>query len=167
MNDMPTRYRLTRRGTRGGTFYCVDKATGKRSSLRTNDRDEARQIVEARNQAERQPVLNLQIAKAYLAGADKGMTTRTWQNALDALIQTKLSANQARWRTAAKDKALAPLLSRVIIDTPAELLLQALQTGTVSTIRLGRAREAGRLPRAVRAGGTGPQQQSRASQCNG
>jgi len=49
---------LIRRGVRGGAFYCVDNKTGKR----TGSEDEARQIVEAKNQAERQPVLNLQIA---------------------------------------------------------------------------------------------------------
>ena len=67
---METRYRLIRRGVRGGTFYCVDTKTGKRTSLRTGNEDEARQIIHAKNQALRQPVLNLQIAKAYLAGAD-------------------------------------------------------------------------------------------------
>src|SRR5712671_6539632 len=72
---MKTRYRLIRRGVRGGGFYCVDSMTGKRTSLRTGSKDEARQIVEAKNQAERQPVLDLQIAKAYLAGTDNGITT--------------------------------------------------------------------------------------------
>ena len=33
----------------------------------------------------------------------------------------------------AKDRALAPLLPRIIIETPGELLLRALQAGTVST----------------------------------
>src|SRR5436190_181502 len=56
---MKTRYRLIRRGVRGGAFYCVDNKSGKRTSLRTGSEDEARQIVEAKNQAERQPVLNL------------------------------------------------------------------------------------------------------------
>jgi integrase len=114
-------------------FYCVDKTTGKRTSLQTTNPDEARQIVEAKNQAERQPVLNLQIAKAYLAGTDNGIATRTWQNALDSLINSKEGANQHRWRTVARDKALAPLLPRVIIETPGELLLKVMQAGTVST----------------------------------
>src|SRR5512140_1394182 len=130
---MKTRYRLTRRGIRGDKFYCVDKTTGKRTSLHTSDEEEARQIVGAKNQAQRQPVLNLQIAKAYLAGTDNGIATRTWQNAMDALINSKLGSNQHRWRTAAKDKAFAPLLPRVIIETPGELLLRVMQTGTVST----------------------------------
>jgi integrase len=130
---MKTRYRLTRRGIRGDRFYCVDTTTGKRTSLRTANQEEARQIVEAKNQSERQPVLNLQIAKAYLAGTDSGIATRTWQNAIEALSNTKQGANQARWRIAARDKAFVPLMPRIIIETPAELLLKVLQTGTVST----------------------------------
>jgi len=39
MNNMTTRYRLTHRGIRGWMFYCVDKTTGKRTSLKTLDRD--------------------------------------------------------------------------------------------------------------------------------
>jgi len=133
MNQMNNRYRLICRGGRGGQFYCVDKTTGKRTSLKTNNEDEAHQIVEARNQAERQPVLNLQIAKAYLAGTDNGIATRTWQNALDALIASKQGSNQHRWKTAAKDKALVPILPRVIVETSAELLFKVMLKGTVST----------------------------------
>jgi hypothetical protein len=57
MNNMKTRFRLTCRGVRGGMFYCVEKTTSKRSSLQTTNADEVQQIVEAKNQAERQPVL--------------------------------------------------------------------------------------------------------------
>jgi integrase len=78
-------------------------------------------------------VLNLHIAKAYLVGSDTGIATRTWQQAIDALIATKQGANQHRWRTAAKDKAFAILLPRVIIETQGELLLKVLQNGTVAT----------------------------------
>jgi integrase len=133
MNKMKTRYRLTRRGIRGDRFYCVDKTTGKRTSLGTTSADDARQIVEARNNSVRQPVLNLQIAKAYLAGTDNGIATRTWQQAIESLTNTKQGANQHRWRTAARDKAFAPLMPRIIIETPGELLLKVLQTGKVST----------------------------------
>ena len=78
-------------------------------------------------------MLNLQIAKAYLAGADKSLTTRTWQQAIEVLTESKHGANRERWLRVAKDKALAPLLPRTIVDTPGELLLKAIQIGTVST----------------------------------
>ncbi len=130
---MRTRYRLIRRGNRSGGFYCVDTQTGKRTSLSTASEDEARQVVEAKNQTERQPVLNLQTAKAYLAGTDNGITTRTWQYAIEALTDTKQGANRQRWLQVMKDKALVPLFPKAIIETQSELLLRALRMGTVST----------------------------------
>jgi len=130
---MKTRYRLICRGIRGGAYYCVDTQTGKRTSLGTTNADDAQQIIAAKNNSERQPVLNLQIAKAYLARSDNGIKTRTWQHAIEALTNTKQGANQHRWKTAAKDKAFTMLLPQVIIETKAETILKVLQMGTVST----------------------------------
>ncbi len=130
---MKTRYRLIRRGLRGRGFYCVDTNTGKRTSLGTSNEDDARQIVEAKNQAERQPMLNLQIAKAYLAGTDSGITTRTWQHVFDILIAGKQGANQRRWETAAKDRAFDGIRHQVVIETRGEKLLKVMHLGTVST----------------------------------
>ena len=77
MNDhMKLRFRLIRRSIRGGKFYCVDTLTGKRTSLGTQNEDEATQLVQAKNQALRPLVVNLHIAKAYLAGSDSGVATR-------------------------------------------------------------------------------------------
>jgi hypothetical protein len=111
----------------------VDSTTGERSSLGTIQKADAEQIVNAKNQALRQPALNLQIAKAYLAGTDSGITTRTWQHAIEALMASKHGANQCRWKTAARDRAFASLLSRVIVETNGETLLKVMQAGTVST----------------------------------
>lgn len=130
---MKMHYRLFRRGIRGGVFYCVDCTTGKRTSLQTGNEEEARQIVDAKNQATRQPVLNLQIAKAYLAGTDSGITKRTWQNALDSLTGSKHGANRERWQRASKDKAYDLIRHQIIIETQAETLLKVLRQGTVST----------------------------------
>ncbi len=94
---MKARYRLTYRSDRGKMFFCVDSETGKRTSLHTKDRDAAEQIVLAKNQALRQPTLNLSIAKAYLAGTDSGVATRTWQHALNALVETKNGPTKYRW----------------------------------------------------------------------
>lgn len=130
---MKPRFRLIRRGIRGGAFYCVDAHTGKRTSLGKIDADAAEQIVAAKNQAERQPVLNLQIAKAYLAGTDSGLSTRTWGDAFAARAATKKGPTLRRWLTAAKDPALASLMPQVIIETHGEMLLHALNRGKVST----------------------------------
>jgi hypothetical protein len=103
---MKTRYRLIRRGVRSGVFrfYCVDTKTGKRTSLGKHSEDEARQIINAKNQALRQPMLNMQIAKAYLYGTENGIATRTWQQALDSLTANKEGDNQKRWKRGGKEK---------------------------------------------------------------
>src|SRR5882672_2236340 len=75
---MKNRFRLYRR-TMGGVFYVHDSETGKQESLGTRDRAESTTLLNARNESVRQPQLNLHIAKAYLAGTDFGVSTRTWQ----------------------------------------------------------------------------------------
>jgi integrase len=129
---MKKRFRLYRR-TMGGVFYVHDSETGKQESLGTRDRAEATTLLNARNESVRQPQLNLQIAKAYLAGTDSGVSTRTWQNALDAIVETKSGSTQDRWRRAAKETALDGIRDRIIIETQAEQLLACLKAGTVST----------------------------------
>ena len=94
---MKRRFILYRRKL-GGTFYVEDTETRKQESLGTKDRAEATSLVNARNESVRQPQLNLQIAKAYLAGTDSGVSNRTWQQALDAIVETKSGSTQDRWR---------------------------------------------------------------------
>ena len=48
-------------------------------------------------------------------------------------METKHGSTKERWLRAAKDKALYGLRHKIIIETQAESLLQALKSGTVST----------------------------------
>lgn len=128
---MKARYRLTRRGSRGDTFYCKDTKTGQRVSLKTSDAEEAQRIINAKNEAERQPMLNLQLAKAYLLGSDSAK--RTWRHAIVALTETKVGANKDRWITAQKDKACQTLWPKRIVETQDEDLLKVIRAGCVST----------------------------------
>ncbi|HEV2435672.1 MAG TPA: hypothetical protein VG077_06705, partial [Verrucomicrobiae bacterium] len=80
---MKRRFILYRRKL-GGMFYIEDTETRKQESLGTKDRAEAMSLLQARNESVRQPQLNLQIAKAYLAGTDSGVSKRTWQDAFNA-----------------------------------------------------------------------------------
>ncbi len=80
---MKRRFILYRRKL-GGTVYVEDTETRKQESLGTKDRAETMSLLNARNESVCQPQLNLQIAKAYLAGTDSGVSNRTWQQALDA-----------------------------------------------------------------------------------
>jgi hypothetical protein len=82
--------------------------------------------LQAKNRIERQPVLTPQIAKAYLAGTDSAISTRTWQEAMDALIGTKKGANQRRWQNAANDQAFKLLLPEVTPKSSIRLATPAL-----------------------------------------
>ena len=61
-------------GNRGGGFYCKDSLTGSRTSLDTENRAEAERLVQHKNEALRQPLLNRKIGMAYLAGTDSAIT---------------------------------------------------------------------------------------------
>ena len=73
---MKSKFNLFRRGA---VFYMEDTATGKQTSLRTKDETEAKSLLNARNEAQRQPVLNLHLARAYLTASDPAFIERTWQ----------------------------------------------------------------------------------------
>ena len=59
---------------RGSTWYCEDTLTGKQETLRTKDRETALRLVNARNEAQQQPAINLQIARAYISVSDPAAT---------------------------------------------------------------------------------------------
>ena len=122
-----------RRGSRGGKFYCVDVINGSRTSLKTESKDDAEQVVWAKNQALRQPSLNLHIARAYLAGVDPASSTRTWQEALTMIIELKTGETKERWERAARGLAFDLIRNKPIIETQPMHLLSVLKAGTVST----------------------------------
>jgi integrase len=130
---MKTRYRLIRRGTRGGMFYCVDTKTGKRTSLQTANEDEARQLMKSRNNADRQPAMNLQIAQVYLQHGDPALSARTWQNVMEQIVAVKSGETLLRWQAAIRDKAFDLLRHRKLIETTAEHFLTTMKAGTIST----------------------------------
>jgi hypothetical protein len=118
---------------RGGVFYCEDTNSRKQVSLRTKDEGEAQTLLHAKNESVRQPVLNLQIARTYLAASDPLMPKRTWQHVLDEIVKTKTGPTQYRWTNVAKDKAMISLLNQKLTETVAEDLFRVMQAGTVST----------------------------------
>ncbi|MGA9451829.1 MAG: tyrosine-type recombinase/integrase [Verrucomicrobiia bacterium] len=130
---MKTRYRLIRRGVRNGAFYCVDTKTGKRTSLGIHDEGEARQIVESKNLAERQPFINLQIARAYLMAGDPACASRTWQVVMEEICKAKQGETQSRWLWAIRNKAFDGIRQQTVLGTTAEQFLRVLEIGTVST----------------------------------
>jgi len=129
---MKSRFILYRRKL-GGMFYVEDTVTRKQESLGTKDRAEATSLLNARNESARQPQLNLQIAKAYLAGTDSGVSTRTWQDAFNAIIEHKRGTTKDRWQRGSRQAAFDLIHPLVIVETQAEQLFACLKAGTVST----------------------------------
>lgn len=129
---MRLRYRLYRRKN-GGRYYLHDDVTGKQESLGTNDRTVATRLLHSRNEAEQQPAVNLQIARAYLVASDPQIATRTWQLVMDEMVKLKKGDTQHRWATAIKDKALNIIRNLPVLETRPEHFLRVLETGKVST----------------------------------
>jgi len=92
---MRSRFRLYRR-KKGGRYYVHDDTTGKQKSLHTANRATALRLFHSRNEAEQQPAVNLQIARAYLAASDPAVTTRTWQQVMEEIIKLKEGSGTAR-----------------------------------------------------------------------
>jgi hypothetical protein len=127
---MKARFRLFRRGR---IFWCHDSLSGRQESLGTRDRVDARRLLHARNEAHAVPFVNLQMARAYMMAADPKAASRTWREVIAEIVKLKQGETRRRWIIAQKDKALADLNERPLIETRAEHLLRAMEVGKVST----------------------------------
>jgi integrase len=107
--------------------------TGKQESLGTNDRATAVRLFHSRQEAEQQPAVNLQIARAYLAASDSQIATRDWQFVMDEMVKLKKDETQRRWQTAIKDKAFENIRLLPLLETRPEHFLRVLEVGKVST----------------------------------
>jgi hypothetical protein len=134
---MKQRFRIWRRNkhARGtsGVYYIEDTETGTRTSLQTNDRQTAERLLSARREAEQQPQINLQIARTYLLASDPIMITRTWNEVIQSIVDTKTGETRRRWKVAARDPAFNAIRDKPLVETRAEHFLAALKAGTVST----------------------------------
>jgi hypothetical protein len=84
---------------RAGVYYSEATVTRKQHSLRTKDEAEALTILHSKNEAHRQPVLNLQIARTYLTAIDPEVAKRTWQVPMDEMTKTKTGPTHHRRET--------------------------------------------------------------------
>ena len=128
---MKQRYGLLKRPW--GVFYAKDKLTGQQVSLGTRSKHEAQRLLHARNEAHQQPMLNRQMARAYLSAIDPAAAKRTWQFVMDEVLKTVKGPTKDRWITAIKDRAYAALKTLPLAETRAEHFLKALHEGTVAT----------------------------------
>jgi len=72
-----------------GVFYLKNKITGEQTSLQTRDKAEAQRLLQARNESESQPHLNLSLARVYLNGADPQLATHTWQEVMEHIVTVR------------------------------------------------------------------------------
>jgi integrase len=127
---MKARFILFRRN---GTYYCEDTTTRKQSSLRTKDEAEAATLLATKNEAVRQPAMNLQIAQVYLKHSDPTLAGRTWADVMRQVALGKNGPTKERYDMAIKDSALDDLRDRKLLETTGEHFLAVLRAGTVST----------------------------------
>ncbi len=90
---------------RAGIYYSEDTTTRQQTSLRTKDEAEALTLLHSKNEAHRQPILNLHIARTYLTATDPEIAKRTWQAPMDEMTRTKTGPTLIRCQRAMKDKA--------------------------------------------------------------
>src|ERR1039458_5528302 len=103
---MKQRYHSFRR--ENGIYYALDTLSRKRQSLNTTRPEEAQRLLNALNEACKQPAINLQIARVYLQHSDPDYAKRTWRFVMDRMGEPKSGNTRKRWDTAVKDRAFDP-----------------------------------------------------------
>jgi integrase len=127
---MKQRFILFRRAR---VYYSEDTTTRKQISLRTKDEAEALTLLHSKNEAHRQPILNLHIARTYLAATDPEIAHRTWQAPMDEMTRTKTGPTLIRYNRAMRDTAFDIIRNLPILETHAGEFLEVLKTGSVAT----------------------------------
>jgi integrase len=119
--NVQLKYRIYRR--KNGKYYWQENDSKKQGSLQTTDRREAERLLHAKNEAYRQPLLNLNLARTYLAAHDPLMVTRTWQAVMNEMATHGIPTTQDRCARGFRSKAYDPIRNRQLVQTTgAELL---------------------------------------------
>src|ERR1700733_10263343 len=128
---MKTKYTLFRRG---GVFYAQESATGQQRGLRTKDETEAKSLLNARKEAQRQPVLNLHLARAYLTASDPAFVERTWQTVMEQLQSRGKDSSRERYKTVFKSASFDALRQKKLLETTADDFFAVFKDGKVSIV---------------------------------
>jgi hypothetical protein len=119
--NVQLKYRLYRR--RNGVFYWQENDSSKQGTLRTTDRRKAERLLNAMNESHRQPTLNLNLARAYLAAHDPRMAQRTWQTVMDEMATHGIPTTQHRCARGFRSKAYDPIRNKPLLQTTGADLL--------------------------------------------
>jgi integrase len=128
---MKTKYTLFRRN---GIYYSQDATTGQQKSLRTRDETDALKLINARNEAHRQPVLNLHLARAYLTASDPAFVERDWQTVMDQLQARGKDSSRERYANVFKSSAFDALRHKKLLETTTDDFLAVFKDGKVSIV---------------------------------
>lgn len=116
----------------GKVWWCQDTETGKRESLCTKDKNEARRLLDTKNQPHNYAGFHVQMARTHLLVSDPKALTRTWQHVMDAIVSKKTGPTKIRWERAAKAKAFDSIRNLVVSNTKADEFLAVLASDRVS-----------------------------------
>jgi hypothetical protein len=119
--NVQLKYRLYRR--HNGIFYWQNNTSNKQGTLRTTDKREAERQLNAMNESHRQPTLNLNLARAYLAAHDPKMAQRTWQAVMNEMATHGIPTTQERCARGFRSKAYDPIRDKPLVQTTGADLL--------------------------------------------
>ncbi len=129
---MKTKFKIFRRDN--GVYYTEDTTTGKQASLHTKDEAEAASLLHAKNEAQRQPVLNLHLARAYLTASDPAFVERTWSVVMAQLQARGKESSRERFASAFKSPALNGLRNKKLLETTTDDFFAVFRCAKPSTI---------------------------------
>src|SRR6266480_4102393 len=113
--NVQLKYRLFRR--RNGVFYWQANDSAKQGTLRTIERREAERLLNAMNESHREPTLNLNLARAYLAAHDPKMAQRTWQAVMDEMATHGIPTTRERCARGFRSKAYDAIRNKRLVQT--------------------------------------------------
>jgi integrase len=124
--NVQLKYRLYR--WHNGIFYWQDNGAKKQGTFRTTDKREAERLLHAMNESHREPTLNLNLARAYLAEHDPKMANRTWQAVMDEMATHGIPTTQERCARRFRSKAYDPIRNKPLVQTTGADLLAIIHT---------------------------------------
>lgn len=127
---MKNRYRMF---LRGSVFYAHDSESGKQTSLKTRDRRKAERLLLAKNEADEQPLMNLAMARTYLAAHDPKLVTRSWADVIEIFSSNGGETTRERCQRAFASAPFNFIRNKLLAETTGEDLLNVLRVGGTST----------------------------------
>jgi integrase len=102
------------------------------AGLRTKDEAEARSLLNAKNEAQRQPTLNLHLARAYLTASDLAFVERTWQTVMEQLQSRGKDSSRERYASVFKSPSFDGLRNKKLLETTADDFFAVFKQGKVA-----------------------------------